>query len=525
VIRPARAGLVPLLALLLATGCSRCGAPLGGPPAERWVPAGVAGVLLVPDVGAASRQAAALHGALAAMPGGEDLHQLRTLLGAQLSFDPFDPASLEGAGIDVRRGAAVAELAPGADPAAARPLLVVPVGDPAKLDALFTRLAKERLGATVKGQENANGRALDVWRRAAGEPALLSVAVVEGTALVSAGPQGPDVLRTVLALDPALSLEQSASWKRARAAAGDGLAAQFFVPPGSPALAGLPLTDGLVAGVSAGARELRLVAAALLGPQESRLRPLAGTGPGKAGPTALDPDTVLAVRISAAPAAALRLLREVSPGALPDPALDKAAEALEPGVDLGVGLAARPELAAAVASGGQLDPLRVARFELVATAKEPAALRPLFDELARAGGGGAHDGRWRVPAGQGEVAWTLAGRTLALSAGPKGGLDALAARAAGQGKGFAAPTPTAAQALAGGLGGAVLDGRNLVKALKALPPEAYGSGPDAVVTRALVEKLAEPAGRAGTLSLQADLPAGALRAAFVVELAEPPRAP
>jgi hypothetical protein len=116
------------------------------------------------------------------------------------------------------------------------------------------------------------------------------------------------------------------------------------------------------------------------------------------------------------------------------------------------------------------------------------------------------------------VAVTLAGQRLLVSAGPTGGLDALAAR--GAGPGWRPPTPAAAEALAGGLGGLVLDGANLVKAVKALRPEAFGSGPDAVVARSLAEKLTAP-GAGGTVSLRADLPAGALRLALEVELAPP----
>jgi hypothetical protein len=113
------------------------------------------------------------------------------------------------------------------------------------------------------------------------------------------------------------------------------------------------------------------------------------------------------------------------------------------------------------------------------------------------------------------VAVALAGPRLVVAAGPAGGLDALVARGAGQG--WRPPTPAAAEALAGGLGGLVLDGDNLTKAVRALPPEAFGTGPDGVVARSLAEKLTAP-GVGGTLSLRADLPPGALRLALDVEL-------
>lgn len=507
-----------LAALLLAAACGRCGAPQAGPPAERFVPSGVAGVVLIPRLAEAARQAAALHATLAALPGQEELRELRAALGAQLSFDPLDPASMAGAGLDPERGAAVAELARRGDEAPGAALLVLPVGDAGKFQALVTRLARERLGATEQGLENANGKPIEVWRRGAGEPALLAVATVERTALLSAGPGGPEALRAALALDPALSLEKSPSWQRARAALGDGGALLLFVPPGAgPLPGGLP-SEGLAAGLSATARSLRLVAAALLGPQETRFRPLAGPGPGRADPTALDPATVVALRLSASPAATLRLAASSLPGGRAAEPLERLAEALDPPLDVGLALSPRADVAGLIAARGMIEPLRVVRVEVVAPVRAGAALAPLLDELAKGAGGGGQGGRWRIPAGQAEVEVTLAGPRLLLTAGPAGGLDALVARGAGQG--WKPPTPAAAAALAGGLGGLVIDGDRLVSGVKALPPEAFGTGPDAVVARSLAEKLTAPGG-GGTASLRADLPAGALRLSLDLELPPP----
>ncbi|MBK9516396.1 MAG: hypothetical protein IPO09_03385 [Anaeromyxobacter sp.] len=519
--RPLAAASI-LLLLLLGPGCSRCGAPASSPPPERWVPASATGALLVPRLDEASRQAAALYATLSDLPGGEELRGLRAGLSVQLGFDPLDPAALAGAGLDPARGLAVAELAPRDGQAAGAPLLVLPVGDAAAFDALVARLARDRLGAGTRGLENANGTPLEVWRRAPGEAALLSVARVERTALVAAGPGGPDALRAALALDPALSLEQGPTWRRARAALGEGPSILFYLPPGGAAPAGLPGGEGLVAGLSAAARSLRLSAAALLGAQESLLAPLAG-GPVQAAPLPLDPDTVLALRLWADPAALLAL-GERTLGLAPPAEVRGVIEALRPPLDVGLSLSPRAELAAALASRGQLDPARVLRAEVVARIKAGARLAPLLDGLARGAHGVVGDGRWAARVGQAEVAWALRGETLAVTAGAGGGLDALLARVAG-GPGFAAPSPAGAAALAGGLGGAVLHGANLVKAIRALPPEAYGSGPDAVVTRSLAEKVTSPGASAGALSLRVDLPAGALRLTLDVELGEPARTP
>ncbi len=525
--RPSSAASL-LVLTLLAAGCSRCGSQAAAPPPERWVPASAVGALLVPRLDEASRQAAALHATLAGMPGAEELQGLRAALQAQLSFDPLDPASLAGAGLDPARGLAAAELAPAAGQEAGAPLLVLPVGDAAKLDALLARLAKERLGAAEQGKESANGVAFDVWRRAPGEPALLSVARVERSVLLSAGPGGPDALRAALALDPAFSLEQGPTFRRARAALGDGAAALFWLAPGSQALAGGPAPEGLLVGLSSGPRSLKVVAAALLGAQASLLAPLAG-GAALAGPLPLDPATVLAIRVAADPAALLEVASQLRPGPVPEQART-VLEALRPPLDLGVSLSPSADLAAALATRGQLDPGRVLRGEVVAHLKAGATLAPLLDELARAAGGSGAGGRWRVQAGEAELHWGLAGDTLALTAGAGGGpaaLEALLARAKGpaQGPGFTAPSPAATAALSGAVAGAVLHGPNLVKAIRALPPEAYGSGPDAVVARSLAEKITAPGGAAGAVSLRLDLPAGALKLTLDLELGEPAKAP
>jgi hypothetical protein len=485
------------------------------------VPAAASGVLLIPRLEEAAKQAAALHATLAALPGTGELGQLRTVLGAQLSFDLFDPVSLGGVGLDVTRGLAVVELLPPSGEEVGLPLLVLPVSDPGKLDALLVRLAKDRLGAGERGQENANGRTIDVWRRAAGEPTLLAAASLDGLALVSAGPSGPEAIRAALKLDPALSLEQSPGWGRARAALGGDSTFLFWVPPGSPTLASGPPLDGVVGGVSASAGGLRLVGVALLGQQEARLRPLAGPGPGRSEPLAVGPDALLAVRLSAQPSAALHLLGEVT-GAEPSAPLAAVAAALAPPIDLGVSLSPRAEPGLALASRGQLEPLRLLRIEVATQVSPGSNLGPTLDALARTAHGAGKGGRWTVPLGpETEVAWSLTGTALRLAAGPRGSLDAAAARPGG----FTAPTPASTEALSGGLGGLVFHPDNLARAVKALPPEAWGTGPDAVMGRSLAERLTAPGGRHAAISLRADLPAGALRLALEVELGQPAKAP
>jgi hypothetical protein len=272
-------------------------------------------------------------------------------------------------------------------------------------------------------------------------------------------------------------------------------------------------------GVAGSARSARLVVAGLLGAGEARLRPLAGTGAGKAGPLALDPDTVLALRLSAAPAALLALVPDDGPD--PRAAQTRALlSELQPGVDVGISLSPRAELGAAVASRGAIDPFAVVKVELTGAVKDPSAAAARFDAITRQLGGEATPGRWRLGDGPIRVEWALTGASLALAGGPAGGLEALQARVEKRGPALA-PSPAAVEALQGGLGGAALSGDNLVRGLKALPPDAWGTGPDAVMTRSMVEKLASPTGKGGGITLRADLPQGALRVALEVTLGEP----
>jgi hypothetical protein len=519
-----RSHLTPALVVLaLLSGCARCGSPRTVSPPERFVPATNAGAVVIPVVAEASRQAAALLGALAARPGGDEVGRVRTGLAAQLGLDLLDPESLKAAGLDPERGLAVAELAtrPG-EPGT--PLLVLPAGDTGKLEATLVKLARERLGATDRAEQAAAGTTFAVWRRAAGEPALLSVAQAEGFLLVAIGPSGPGVLAVVLALDPAVSLAQSPSWKRGRAALGEGSPLLLFLPRDAPALLDLPATDGVAAGLSASASGVRLAVAAMLGAQEPRLRPLAGTGDGSSQPSRLLPSTVVALRLSADPAVVLQLAAERRGLPVIEPLAAMAAQLATP-VEVGAGLAAAADLGALMGGRMGAQPLKVAQLEAVAGLKDPARFTAACDELMALLSAPPGKGRWSIGGSDAELAWAVQGTTVAATAGARGGLPPLLRRLAAGGPGFAPPSGTAG-ALAGGLGGLVLHGDNLVAALKALPPSAFGSGPDAVVGRSLVEKLVQSLGQGAAVALRADLPAGALKLTLDLKLgavAVPPR--
>ena len=518
--RPSLAG--PLATILLASvvsaaGCSRCGAPRRpGPGAARFLPADAVAALVIPRLGEASRQAAALQAALVARPGAGDLGTLRTALGAQLGVDLFDPASLAGAGLDPERGLAAALLPAGSGAAGPQPVLVLPAGDAARLQAFVDRLARDRLGAGGPSHEGG----LVLWRQAPGSPPVLSLAFTDGSALLAPGPGGADALRALLRLEPARSLDESPAWRRLQAALGEPAAALASVPAGSPALGTIPglpeiqALGGLAAGLSASERGARLVLAALLAPEEARLRPLAGPGAGGAA-AAIAPDAAVGLRLSADLGTALPLLSDRLPPSLA-PLKDLAASLSSP-IDVGLTLAPGASLARALA-GREADPLRVLRLEL--SAPLPAGSRAGEALAAQVGSSTTHGPEgWRARRHDGtELAWSTSGARLHLVAGP----DAATAPTAAPPAGFTAPTPASERALAGGLGGLVVHVDNLVRAVRSLPSSAYGAGPDAVVARSLAQKLAALPGRGAAVSLRADLPEGALRLALEIELGAPP---
>jgi hypothetical protein len=333
---------------------------------------------------------------------------------------------------------------------------------------------------------------------------------------VAIGPSGPDVLRTVLALDPTVSMAEAPTWKRGRATLGDGLPVLFFLPRESPALLDLPRNDGLAGGLAVTPAGLRFAAAALLGPQESRLRPLAGIGDGSTQASLLNPDTVLALRLSADPAALVRLASELRGLPPIEPVGAMAAQLVSP-VDVGATPVITADLGALVGGRGLSQPVKLARLEAVAGLKDPAAFTVACDQLMALMGAPAGKGSWKVGSGEAELAWTVQGKLVALTAGTAGGLPPLLARLKAGGKGFEPPTG-AATAMAGGLGGLVLHGDNLVKSLRALPPSAFGSGPDGVMARSMAEKLAGSLGAGASLALRADLPEGAIKLTLDLQL-------
>jgi hypothetical protein len=508
------------------------------PPPERFVPADAATAIVLPDAGRAARELAALHDTVAGFPGTAELASLRGTLATQLGFDPLDPGALQEAGFDPKRGAALASIdrtGPRGKEAARRAIVVLPLRDPPKVQALLERLARDRMGATERVAEPHGATSVFVLRVPGAASASLAYAIVDGSALLSTGGAAPAAVAEAAALPPASSLAEAPAWGAARRALGDGLSVIWWAPAGSPLLDGLwAVKDGLAVGIAAAPGRLVARGAVLLAGREPSFRALAADGRGADAVARLAPDAQLAARWDGDFAALGQKVAPMFPAAerarLAARGIDLERDVfgvLAPGGALAASLAPGLDLSGLTSAAARADPLRAVQFEAVLPVKDPAAAEAVSARLAGAGAprgkrapAPAQDGVHRVRTASGELAWRVdaAARRIVAAGGAPGRLDALEARLAG-GEGFRAPTTDAQGALSGGLGGAVLVPPRIVAAVRAMPEEAFGTGPSGFVMRSLVDRFLEPASRISALSLRADLAEGALVLALEVEAA------
>ncbi len=515
--------------LWLAAGCSRCGGKQGPPP-ERLVPADAAVTVVVPSLGPAARQMGALLRTLTSLPAAAQLADAYGAVRSQLGFDPLDPKGLEDAGLDATGGAA-ASFARGLPP-----VLVLPVVDLARFDAMTLRLARDRMGAAQRVTSMGGGHTVVSYRKDAAAPSALAYAMAGRYALVATGPKGPDVLAAAAELPGERSLERSPAWAAARAAIGPGFALVAFAPPRSSAVSEIPAAkDGAALALRAGPVSLSLRLALLLGAERAPgWSALAGASPeaarqaGQGEAHLLAPDAALAVRwggdLAALGRKAIPFLPPRIQASLAASRIDLAGElleALQPGAALSLSLA--PSFTLAEFSSPSLDlrradPFRLAKLEALFRVRDAARARAFFARVGQAaprwnarlatrtGQGGSTT--WTLSYGRGELAWSLAGDRLAL-AGGAGRLEGLEKRLAAASGGYEPRTPAAKAALEGGVGGAVLDVENLIESVQGLPDDAYGTGPNAFVMRSLADRFLEPASRLRAASLRVDLLPGA----------------
>lgn len=519
-------GLVVALAALAA--CSRCGSA-GGPPPERFVAADVMAAVVVPRIQGAARDLAAFYATAEDFPGTSQLPSLRASLSAQLGFDPLDLGALRDAGIDPRGGLAIAFPAPARVGAAAvrpPPLLVLPISNRAAAETLVRKIATDRLGAGVRTVEVIGATQVVVFRQRAGAPPAVAAGEAVGTLVLSSGPAGPAAVARALSLQPKDSLAENPAWKAARRAAGREPAVVAFIPPGSPVLSGLwAVRDGAALALDAAPRKLRARAIALLGDREPSFRALAADGDGGALVARLDPGADVVARFDCDPAALAAKLLPMIPAAerakLAKAGIDLDRDligALAPGGAAALSLARRIDLPSLDARTLRRDPFRLIEFDLLLPLRDPIRAVALSERLVRLAGPRPRGEVFSVPMASGELAWAIDGERLVAAGGARGRLAALRARHDGSAGGYRPPTEDARRALAsGGLGAAVLDTRNFVASVRALPQESFGAGPTGFVMRSLAERIVDPAERIDAISLRVALAEGALVLSIEIE--------
>lgn len=364
-----------------------------------------------------------------------------------------------------------------------------------------------------------------VYRERAGSQPALAAGNGDGYLILCAGPSGPAAVARALSLAPEESLAGSGAWRAARGSTGPDAAAIAFLPPGSPALERLwLLRDGAALALSAEPHRLRARLVALLGDRDAAFQALAGGGAGGALAARLDPASALVARFDGDPAALAKLLPRLPAGrAWPIAAgvelQRELAGALGPGGAAALSLAPRIDLATLDARSLSRDPLRLAQFELVVPVTDPARVAALSERIVRRALQRRHrGGPFVLPTASGELAWVLDGGRLVLAGGAPGRLAALRARLGEAAGGYRAPTDVARKALAaGGLGAVVLDTQNFSASVRALSPEAFGTGPTGFVMRSLVNRFVDPAERIESAVLRAELAPGALLITLDVE--------
>lgn len=534
------------LVLVVAAGCGRCAPRTIAPPADRFVASSSAAVLIAPSLEAFAQQSADVLATAATFPGGKQLADARAVIASRLTFDPFDATSIAATGLDPKRGLALSAVVGKGGEANPDAVLSLPVADAAKFEAAVTKVAKERVDATVRTAEPGSPEVIS-WRAVPGGPILFAYAVVEQTALVSAGPAALDAIRAAAAVPATGSIASSPAYKSSMKALGDGLALQFFVPAGSPALKDVPqLKEGFSFGLRGARDRFGFAFAMPLGAREAGLREAIAKGQSAALLAKLDPGAAWVIRGEGGGDAMVNveeLLTAFKRVGLADevrgPLTDFLAS-LGSSSAIGMGILPPPAKSGVMFLAA---PLSFFRVEMLTSLKDPARMTaaiqsaidaatakaaPQAGKVAKKGKKGAPakldfgKNPWRVPLPGGEIALAVADGKLALVAGPPKALEALLARS---GTVFKAPTPTAEKAMQGTTGGMFIDVPKLAAAAKALPEATYGAGSQGAMMKSMVDQWATTAERITAVSVTADLVEGNARGELLFEVTPTAPAP
>ena len=486
---------VSVLALVLAASCARCGAPKSAASAEELLPQRPSGAVVTAPLGVLAEHLKALADTLAALPGGEQLGDLRKGLAAQLGFDPLTREGLVAGGVDPQRSAALVLID---TPPRPEWILALPLANAELFMQTVQKQLVERGGFTPAAQQPAGAK---VFERGSSSQKL-GLAVVRGYGMLARG------------ADPAALLverkvEESLARAPGLAAAKQKLGAQdvlVWAPAGSALprrYTSRPLPGDVALSLQGAARGLALKFVAQLPPAEAAKAKAALPGGGAALAELLPDDAPVRARLGVAPARLLELARgDAQVAALLDRlhGVDDVFAALQPGAALSLSVAKSASIAQAIDYG--LDFRRKSPFdtvELVALAQvaDKARLIKALDALAQ-----------QLPA---------LGMKVSRTAGSAAGADFQTTYAAGQGARFGvrdvdgkpvgyviggalkpeelhrSKASADAPALREDAGAAArADFGKLAAAIHALPESTFGAGPQSYVTRSVVGQVIDP---------------------------------
>jgi hypothetical protein len=510
-----RIGGAALMALLVALGgCSRCAR----------APAGVA---MPPEVVAADARAVgwaprpvalgATFSALVERSGNEELKRLREDVARQLGFDPLTEEGLRAAGADPAGGLLVAEEGEGGPP-----LLVVRPASDSTLRATLARLARDRGGATVERTTGAR----TAWARAEGAAPMVTLLLHRGLALVCGGEKCGVLFDAIETRAPASALAASERWMTARERLGER---DVYVLARRAAADGWMVeVNEVAAGLSLTTSEASLRVVAALAPAATAR--LAGALPGGGGElfARLGPGAPIYLRAGADARAVagwldatmfggtIQRLRVEMKAAGADLDGDLLAN-MAPGAVAAVDLAPTVDLSRAfVFDPRRTNPFQHFSLQAAARVKDPARARsalraatklaprfgatieerkPALKVAGPAAGKGANDTmiyRARYALGEG-LSFALAGESLFAGGGREDAVDELMSRGAADAQ--VLPERARAALLAQPGAAFFLDMEPLANTIRALPQEAFGTGPTAFTARSMAENLLTPVSR------------------------------
>jgi hypothetical protein len=434
-------------------------------------------------------------GRAAALPGGEQLGDLRKAWAGQLGLDPLTREGLLSAGLDPARGAAVALISGGPRP---EWVAALPLTRPDVFLATVQRILVERAGFSPDAQQPAAAKLFQ--RGASGQK--IAIAVVRGYGLIARGAE-PAALIAERKVEESLARDPALAAMRKKLGGQDLI---VFAPAGSDLpkrYTARPLPGDVALSLQGSAQGVAARLLLQLPPPDAAKAQALLTGGGAWLVDLLPGDAPVRARLGVTPARLLEIARaqpsvaEVL-GRVKGVDLEKDVfGALRPGVALSLALSRTANIGLAVDYG--LDWRRKSPFDtvqlvaLAQVADKPRLMKAL-EALARslpglgakavrsgdsyqvtyAGGQGA---RFGVRAIEGkEVAYLMGGalQPEQLTRTPRG------------------LNPEAAALYDEPGAVARVDFGKLSDALRALPETAYGSGPQAYVARALVTQVIEP---------------------------------